>query len=89
MKRKLLMSLVVMISLGGCTSYYKVTDPHTNRVYYTSELKQKGNGAAEFKDARTGSRVTITNSEVEQIKKQEFETGKNTAPAETPSKTTM
>jgi len=87
MKRTFLGSLVVMISLAGCTSYYKVADPTTGRVYYTTELKQRGSGASTLKDARTGDTVTVQNSDVQKINKEEFESGKNTAPAPSPSKT--
>ena len=76
-------------SLAGCTSYYKVTDPTTGRVYYTTELKQKGSGAATLKDARTGNTVTVQSSEVQKIEKKEFEQGKYAEPAATPTKTTM
>ena len=66
---------------GGCTTYYKVTDPTTNRVYYTTELRHNDkSGTAILKDARTGNKVTIQNSEVEKITKQQFETGKATPP---------
>jgi uncharacterized protein YceK len=80
MKRMLLSSIVGMILLGGCTSYYKVTDPTTGKSYYTTEVKQRSNGSATLKDARTGSTVNVQNSEVQTIKKEEFESGKNTEP---------
>ena len=86
MKRKLLGSVVLVISLAGCTNYYKVTDPTTGRVYYTTELSQKGSGASTLKDARTGNTVTVQSSEVQKIEKEEFEKGKYTEPAATPSK---
>jgi hypothetical protein len=89
MKRTLLGSAVLMISLAGCTNYYKVTDPTTGRVYYTTELSQKGSGASTLKDARTGNTVTVQSSEVQKIEKEEFERGKYAEPAATPTKTTM
>jgi methionyl-tRNA synthetase len=70
----------VIVLATGCTSYYKVTDPTTGKVYYTTELR-KSDGAATLKDARTGNTVTVQNSEVATIKKEEFESGKNTPPA--------
>ena len=89
MNRMFLGSLVVLISLSGCTSYYKVTDPTTGKTYYTTNLKQRGNGASTLTDARTGNSVNVQNSEVAVIKKEEFETGKNTAPAVDAPKTGM
>jgi hypothetical protein len=85
MKRTILASVAGMILLGGCTSYYKVTDPTTGRVFYTSELQHKDSGAAQLKDARTGSKVSLQNSMVETITKEQFETGKHTAPEATPA----
>src|SRR5688572_11838892 len=86
---KMLIALAVMICAAGCTSYYKVHDPTTGKDYYTTKVDEKKGGASTLTDARTGSRVTVQNSEVTKIKKEEFETGKNTAPvgpsAQTPA----
>ena len=72
--------------LVGCTTYYKVTDPTTGKSYYTTELKQKGNGSATLKDSRTGNTVNIQNSEISKISKEQYDTGRHTPPAE-PAKT--
>ena len=80
MKRFAGISVLGLALLAGCTSYYKVTDPHTGRTYYTTELKKSGSGSSTLKDARTGNTVTVQNSEVQQIKKEEFEAGKYTQP---------
>ena len=77
--------LIGLVFLGGCTTYYKVTDPTTGKVYYTTELKHKSSGAATLKDARTGNKISLQNSEVQKVKKEEFESGKNTAPATMPA----
>jgi len=71
---------LALLWVGGCTTYYKVTDPTTGRVYYTTELEHKNSGAATLKDARTGNKVNLQNSEVEKVSKEQFESGKNTAP---------
>jgi hypothetical protein len=68
-------ALLVVGGLGGCTSYYKVTDPSTHKEYYTTEVRQD-HGATKLRDGRTGSEVTIQNSEVKTITKEEFETGR-------------
>ena len=65
----------VMMIAGGCGSYYKVTDPTTGRVYYTEHLDKRGS-AVVLRDARTGQDVTIQNSEIQSIKKEQFETAR-------------
>ena len=80
-KRIAAVGLAVLLAASGCTSYYRVTDPTTGKQYYTTELKQKGNGAATLKDDRTGNTVNIQNSEVAQVSKEEYESGRFTAPA--------
>jgi hypothetical protein len=81
MSRKIL--LVAGIVLGfavGCTSYYRVTDPSTGKVYYTTELKQDS-GATTLKDGRTGDMVTVQNVEMRKISKEEYDVGRMTPPA--------
>ena len=65
-----------LAALSGCTSYYRVTDPSTNRVYYTSDLQRGYDGSVGFRDARTGNEVTIQNSEVAKVTKEEYETSR-------------
>jgi hypothetical protein len=79
-KRTLAAVGLALLCAGGCTTYYKVTDPTTGRAYYTTELQHKNSGAATLKDARTGNKVNLQNSEVQTISKEEFESGKNTPP---------
>ena len=59
----------------GCSgsSYYKVTDPTSGKAYYAEEVKtDKGTGAIKLKDARSKADVTLQNSEVLVISKDEF-----------------
>lgn len=83
MNKTLATLCLAAIFAGGCTTYYKVTDPTTGKAYYTTDLRQMGSGAAELKDARTGATVTLQNSEVEKITKEQYETNKNTVVAPT------
>src|SRR5688500_11135829 len=69
-------SLAVLVFAGGCSSYYKVTDPTTGRVYYTDDLDKRDAGAVTLTDARTGQDVTIQNSEVAKISKEQYETSR-------------
>jgi hypothetical protein len=66
--------LLLTLSLAACAHYFKVTDPANGKVFYTEDIDRKGS-AVEFKDAQTGSTVTLQNSEITQIDKQAYETG--------------
>lgn len=82
MNKTLMAIALAAICAGGCTSYYKVTDPTTGKVYYTTQLQQKGSGSATLTDARTGNKVNLQNTEIAKVSKEEFEAGKFAAPAE-------
>jgi uncharacterized protein YceK len=69
----LVLGLVLLVS--GCASYYKVRDPQTGDVYYTKKIDNLRGGALKLKDARTGSMVTIQNSEVKEISSDEYKAG--------------
>jgi hypothetical protein len=45
-------------------------------VYYTTEVKNKGGGSVQLKDAATGDKVTLQNSQVTTVKKEEYETNR-------------
>ncbi len=69
--------LCLCILISGCgTHYYKVNDPVTGKTYYTDDVEKKSGDGVELKDATTGARVTIQNSEVSEINKYEFDTGR-------------
>jgi hypothetical protein len=73
-------SFLVCLLLGsGCSSYYKVRDPQTGRVYYTQDLKQRSGGAVTLKDGKSGDQVTVQNSEVQKINKDRYETARLTS----------
>jgi hypothetical protein len=62
----------VALGLAGCsTTYYMVKDPTDGKTYYTTEL-HKSDGTVSFKDAKTLTDVTIQNSQVEQITKDQY-----------------
>nr|WP_320015260.1 hypothetical protein [uncultured Desulfobacter sp.] len=76
MKKKLL-TLAMIISILFCMAacgggYYKVKDLHTDKTYYTKQIEQEKNGAVKFEDTHTDSVLTIQNSEITKINKEEF-----------------
>ena len=75
MKKSLvLVTILVAISwsLTGCSSYYRVIEPGTGKVYYTKDLDHKSGGAITFKDKVTMREITLQQSEVMKIKKAQF-----------------
>jgi hypothetical protein len=59
-------------TLAACTTYYKVTDPTSQKVYYTTEVEKEKGGSVALKDANSGAQVTIQNSEVIEISSDEY-----------------
>ena len=76
MKSKLFvvtLTLFVLIGITACGGgYYMVKDPATDKTYYTDKIIEEKGGAIKLKDANTGSSITLQNSEVTKIKKEEF-----------------
>ena len=65
---------LLMLVVAGCATYYMVRDPGTGTAYYTTKIESAGQaGAVKFKDARTGSVVTMQSSEVREISSDEYE----------------
>jgi hypothetical protein len=61
------LSLVALVA--GCVRYYQVNEPNgAGTTYYTTQVDELGSGSVRFKDMRTGSRVTMTSSQVKEIK---------------------
>jgi hypothetical protein len=63
--------------LAGCSggSYYMVRQPGAATPYYTTGIERAGNYAVQFKDGRTGSEVSLQNSEVAKISKEDYTRG--------------
>ncbi len=75
MPRRIFAGVLLLACLttgGGCASYYRVTDPATNTVYYTKDLERQRGGGVLFKDATTGAEVTLQNSHIKKIDKAVF-----------------
>jgi hypothetical protein len=75
---RLLLGAVMMVALvaAGCASYYRIRDTTSGRTYYTEEFKRR-NGTVIFTDTKSGSEVTLTSSEIAEVKEEEYK--KNTA----------
>jgi len=71
----LVVSLCVGLLIVGCASYYKVTDPQTGKEFYTEKIDTLAGGAVKVMDARTGSIVTLQNSQVKEISEKEYKAG--------------
>lgn len=69
------------LAMVGCTTYYQVREPSGGETYYTTGIDQIREGAVRFKDDKSGSNVTLQNSEVHEIPQEEYEKG-ITPPAE-------
>jgi hypothetical protein len=73
MKRTIL--VILLMFAAGCTSYHKVTDLNTKKVYYTKKIDNKKSGSVELKDGRTGAKVVLPSSEVLKINKDAYDSG--------------
>nr|WP_320193936.1 hypothetical protein [uncultured Desulfobacter sp.] len=62
----------ISILLASCGSYYKITDPQSQKSYYTTDVDKEKSGAVNFTDEKTKEEVTIQNSEISEISKEEF-----------------
>ena len=69
-------ALLALLCLSGCTTYYKVADPVSGKSYYTTSVDQNRQGVTKFYDARTGSKVTLQNSEITEITKDDYNAAK-------------
>jgi hypothetical protein len=70
--RRIGLVVAVLAVCVGCARHYRVTDPHSGRVYYTEDVDKLDSGAAEFTDAKSGADVTLQSSQVERITEEAF-----------------
>lgn len=64
----------LVLGATGCgSSFYRVHDTaNTNNTYYTKSYKSKRAGTISFTDARTKAKVTLQNSSVQKISREEW-----------------
>lgn len=75
MKNYVIIMLLCVLCLCGCSPYYRITDPSTDNIYYTRDVKNLSGGAVKLKDERSGKTVTLQTSEVEEIKVEAYNQG--------------
>jgi hypothetical protein len=79
------MLCALTLLVGGCTSYYRVSDPAGSKEYYTTDIDKNKGGSISFKDAKSGSVVTLQSSDVKEISEEEYNTEvKGAKPGEKP-----
>ena len=58
----------------GCSStYYMVQDPDSGNKYYTTKLERHSGASATFTDAKTHTEVTLQNTQVMEITKDQYQ----------------
>jgi hypothetical protein len=62
---------MLFVACGG-TNYYIVKDNSSGQTYYATEVKKLDSGAVQLKDAKTQADVTLPNSSVQQVSKDEY-----------------
>ena len=75
MKKSVALGLAAMIIvlLSGCTTYYKISDPNSDKVFYTTNIDKMKSGTITFKDAKTKSEVTLPSSAIQEISSDEYD----------------
>jgi uncharacterized protein YceK len=58
--------------LSGCSSYFMVKDSQTGKAFYTTSVSQKKGQAVVSKDTASGAQITLQNSQVSEISKDEY-----------------
>lgn len=75
MKNLVMCGLVasMVLLLSGCTTYYKVSDPNSANVYYTTDIDKMDSGAISFTDTKTQEKVTLQSSTISEISSDEYD----------------
>ena len=66
----------LLLFAAGCTTYYRISDQASGRTYYTTDFDRTDSGAVVFEDAKTRSKVTLQSSEVNEVSRSDFESGR-------------
>ena len=70
-----LATLLFFLAAIGCgtSTYYKVVEKGTGNTYYSKDLKWKANGAVVFTAARTDNKLKLSQADVHNITREEFD----------------
>ena len=70
-------SVLIAATVLGCGGghYYKVADPASDKVYYTTKVENVRGGAIKFHDDRTKHSITLQNSDVKEVSQKDYKTG--------------
>lgn len=67
------MAGLMFLVLTACTTYYKVTDPASSKVFYTTDIDKERSGAISFTDNKSKQKVTLQSSEIAEISSDEYD----------------
>jgi hypothetical protein len=70
-----LSTAVLFLFAAGCTTYYRISDQTSGRVYYTTDYDRSDSGAIIFEDAKNRSKITLQSSEIREVSRADFEAG--------------
>ena len=66
----------LLLFAAGCSSYYRISDQATGRIYYTTDYDRKDGGGVVFEDAKSSATVTLQSSEIREVSKPDFDAGR-------------
>ncbi len=82
----IILVVLFLAAIGCSSSYYIVNDPITGKTYYTKDVDRFNSGNVSFKDEKTGKKVSIQNSEIQEVTSSEYQEALNaTAPTAVPA----
>ena len=71
-RRSAFVCLSAALLLSACGSYYMIKDPQSGKEFYTTSISQRKGQAVVFTDAVSGAKVTLQNSKVSEIPKDQY-----------------
>jgi hypothetical protein len=67
-------AVAFVVVMSGCQSYYQITDPNTDRLYYATQISvQSGSGALVLEDSLRKIDVHLDEYEVQELTAEEYE----------------
>jgi hypothetical protein len=70
---KLIPVVIGFALLAGCAKHYQISDTSSGKTYYAKGYDEsRRTGQVSFKDAKSGSKVSLDSAEIKKISKSEF-----------------